>query len=305
MYSNDKTWRKVQAFLPYENRLLSENLPDEVFLQAGNAKIHIDYYPFETPKATIIIFHGVGGNGRLLSFIAVPLNRQGYEIICPDLPLYGYTDYAGAISYHHWVEYGAEIAKQFRKPDVPLFLFGLSAGGMLAYQVACEMDSVNGVMATCFLDQRNAAVTKKTTSNPLTAMVGKPFLKLLHKPLGAMKLPMKAVCNMGAIVNNQELAELLMVDKRSSGANVSVEFLYSMLNPKIKIEASKFDKCPVLLVHPQRDNWTDLSLSQLFFDQLRCEKELKLLDGAGHFPIEPEGLQQLERYCADFMHRYS
>jgi alpha-beta hydrolase superfamily lysophospholipase len=305
MYSNDKAWRKVQAFLPYENRLLSENLPDEVFLQAGNAKIHIDHYPTESPKATIILFHGVGGNGRLLSFIAVPLNRQGYEIICPDLPLYGYTDYTGTISYHHWVDYGVEIAKQFQRPDVPIFLFGLSAGGMLAYQVSYEMESINGVMATCLLDQRNSTVTKKTASNPLVAMAGKPLLKLLHRPLGAMKLPMKAVCNMRAIVNNQELAELLMSDKRSSGANVSIEFLYSMLNPLIKIEACKFDKCPVLLVHPQRDNWTDLSLSQLFFNELRCEKVLKMLDGAGHFPIEPEGLKQLECYCVDFMSKFS
>ncbi|MDF2656802.1 MAG: lysophospholipase [Bacillota bacterium] len=58
-----------------------------------------------------------------------------------------------------------------------------------------------------------------------------------------------------------------------------------MLNPLIKIEACKFDKCPVLLVHPQRDNWTGLSLSQLFFNELRCEKELKLLDCLSHSRI--------------------
>jgi len=305
MYSNDKTWSKVQSFLPPENRLLSENLPDERFIRVGKSSIHIDYYRAASPKATIIIFHGVGGNGRLLSFIAVPLSRMGYEIICPDLPLYGYTDYKGTISYQIWVDCGVDIAKQFQKPEVPLFIFGLSAGGMLAYQVACELDSINGVMATCLLDQRNSIITKRTASNPFVAIVGKPFLKLLHKPFSSVKLPMKTVCNMRVIVNSKELAELLMADKKSSGAKVSVEFLFSMLNPVIKIEACKFDKCPVLLVHPQNDRWTDVSLSQLFFNELRCKKELKMLVGAGHFPIEPEGLKQLERCCEDFIRKFS
>ena len=304
-YVNDKTWEKVQTYLPPENRLSPENLPDEEFIQIGKLNIHIDHYRVNAPKATVVIFHGVGGNGRLLSFIAIPLKRQGYEIICPDLPLYGCTDYSGTISYQSWVDYGTEISRYYQKSDIPLFVFGLSAGGMLAYQVAGELNSVNGVIATCLLDQRDSVVTKKTAGNPLVAIMGKPFLKLFHKPLAEMKLPMKAVCNMQAIVNNKALADLLMRDKRSAGAKVSVEFLFSMLNPQIKVEAAKFDKCPLLLVHPQNDHWTDVSLSQLFFDKLHCDKELKMLNGAGHFPIETEGLRQLECYCAAFIQKYS
>ncbi|MBO5620452.1 MAG: hypothetical protein J5959_02340 [Butyrivibrio sp.] len=51
----------------------------------------------------MVLFHGVGGNGRLLEFIALPLWRSGYEVICPDLPLYGLTAYKGKVSYPDWI----------------------------------------------------------------------------------------------------------------------------------------------------------------------------------------------------------
>jgi len=177
----------------------------------------------------------------------------------------------------------------------------LSAGGMLAYQVSCRLKSIDGLMLTCLLDQRINKVTRETASSSMMAVLGKPFLKITHHIFGGVKLPMKMVCNMKAIVNNKALAELLMSDPISSGTKVSLEFLYGMLNPSIEIEANNYKKCPVLLVHPERDYWTDVSLSRLFFDEIPSSKELKLLQGAGHFPIEEKGLKQLEEYCIAFM----
>lgn len=303
MYQNDNTWGKVQPFLPVENRLTSKNMPDEYYYKVGNIDMHIDHYKADEPKATIVIFHGVGGNGRLLSFIAAPLSQYGYEVICPDLPLYGYTKYDGTISYQMWVDCATEIVHHFHKSNIPLFVFGLSAGGMLAYQVACKCSEVKGIIATCLLDQRIPIVTQKTAINPLVAILSKPFLKLFNRPLAKVKVPMKAVGNMKAIVNDLDLAKLLMLDNRSSGTKVSIAFLYSMLNPNIEIEASQFYQCPVLLVHPEDDHWTDISLSRMFFDRLNCEKELVMLAGAGHFPIEPKGCKQLEIACSRFINR--
>lgn len=52
---------------------------------------------------------------------------------------------------------------------------------------------------------------------------------------------------------------------------------------------------------PENDRWTDASFSRLFFDRLNCSKDMKLLKGAGHFPIEKEGLVHLEQYCVEFL----
>ena len=300
-YASDTIWKEIQEYLPQENRLDDSNMPKEEWIEIDKNTIHIDHYSCKNPKGVIIIYHGVGGNGRLLSFIAAPLHRAGYEVVCPDLPLYGHSICEGKITYADWVECGVMIAEKFQQKDKPFFLVGLSAGGMLAYQISCRLKSLNGLLITCLLDQRISRVTKQTASSSMMAVVGKPFLKVAHTMIGEVRIPMRMVCNMKAIVNNKMLAELLMSDPISSGTKVTLAFLYGMLNPMIEIEAEDYDKCPVLLVHPEKDNWTDLSLSRLFFDKIKAPKELKILQGAGHFPIEEKGLKQLEEYCLAFM----
>ena len=301
-YQNDMVWKKMQVFLPERNRLTKENAPEEYYLPLPGAEIHIDHYRAENPKSTLILFHGVGGNGRLLSFIAVRLQANGYEVICPDLPLYGHTKYSGKITYDIWVQCAKSIVSHYQEQGAKdVILFGLSAGGMLAYQVACEVKNIKGIIATCILDQRNPTVTRETATNPLMAITGKPFLRLVNKPLGKVRLPMKMVTKMKALANNEKLVKLLIQDKRASGISVPISFLHTMLNPDVKVEPEQFKVCPFLLVHPAIDKWTDVSLSRLFYDRLACGKELVMLDGSGHFPIEEQGLLQLEGSCLRFL----
>jgi len=297
-YQSDTVWKKMQGYLPERNRLTKKNVPEEYYLPLLGMEIHIDHYRVENPKSTLILFHGVGGNGRLLSFIATRLQANGYDIVCPDLPLYGHTKYSGKITYDTWLQCAKSIVSHYQKQGAKdVVLFGFSAGGMLAYQVACECENIKGIIATCILDQRNPTVTKETATNPLMAITGKPFLRLVNKPFGNVRLPMRMVTKMKSLANNEELVKLLIQDKRASGISVPISFLHTMLNPKIKIEPEQFKKCPFLLVHPEKDTWTDVSLSRLFYDRLACDKEIVMLKGAGHFPIEEQGLLQLEESC--------
>lgn len=300
-YKNDRFWKDMQKYLPLKNRLTSDTLPAEEIMRTGNMNVHIDHYTVESPKARIVLFHGVGGNGRLLSFIALPLMKNGFEVICPDLPLYGCTEYNGIISYNMWVDCGVQVVNQFHRDNVPMFLFGLSAGGMLAYQVATKCSDISGIIATCILDQRNKHIRKMTARSPLIAVVGNALISATYKIIGSVKIPMKIAANMKAIANDSSLAELLMRDKKSSGASVPLSFICSMLNPIIDIEPEVFTSCPFLLVHPGDDRWTDISLSKLFFDRLACNKEIRILEGAGHFPVEEKGLLQLEKCCIEFL----
>lgn len=303
-YRDDHFWEMVQSYLPLENRLSADGFPQEYFIDIQNMKVHIDHYKVQNPKARIILLHGVGGNGRLLSFIAVPLMRNGFEVICPDLPLYGYTEYQGTITYDTWVNCGTAIVNEFSHDALPVFLFGLSAGGLLAYQIATHCPEVKGILATCILDQRNRYITMQTASNAYIAVIGNMLISATYKLIGSLTVPMKMVANMKEITNDHTLAELLMKDKKSSGARVPLAFIHSMLHPVIDIEPENFTMCPFLLVHPGDDRWTDISLSRLFFDRLACEKEIQILEGAGHFPIEHKGLQQLEKYCVEFINGY-
>ena len=93
-YKDENKWKTIQSFLPKDNQINEYNKPAEEWLYLEEYDIHLDHYKTKHPKATIILFHGVGGNGRLLEFIAIPLWKNGYEIICPDLPLYGLSKYS-------------------------------------------------------------------------------------------------------------------------------------------------------------------------------------------------------------------
>lgn len=270
-------------------------------LRDGN-RVHLDVYSREDAKVTVILLHGVGGNGRLLSFLAVPLYEKGYEVICPDLPLYGYSECAGTVTYETWVADASQIAGYYAAKPRPTFVFGLSAGGMLAYQVACEVPAIRGVLATCILDQRLREITRKTASNPHLAGL-LPLVNYAAGVFPAVKIPMKWVANMRAIVNDAGLAKLLMADKKSSGARITLALLSTMLCPQIRIEPENF-QIPFVLLHPQNDRWTDVSLSRLFYDRLGCEKQLHMLKGAGHFPIEEEGLNALVQHSVDFIEKH-
>ena len=59
-YGKDGYWKKVQEYLPEENRLTEACLPDEYFVGIGRFGIHRDHYRVKEPKTRIRLFHGVG-----------------------------------------------------------------------------------------------------------------------------------------------------------------------------------------------------------------------------------------------------
>ena len=302
-YTDIKTWREdIPAMLPPANRL-QEGQVKEYYWNWQNHKVHMDYYPSPESTFRMILLHGVGGNGRLLSFIAAPLHRHRIELLVPDLPGYGLTEINDkTITYNHWVNMVKDLLVFEQNRDQrPIVLFGLSAGGMLAYQVACINQQVKGVIATTLLDQRLPEVRKYSALYPWMAKFIGPVVKAASTILPGLKIPMKRLANMKVIVNNTQLLNKLINDPTSSGTSVSLAFVNTLLEMKPAIEPEDFTLCPMLLAHPEKDLWTPVSISLLFFDRLRqIEKELVILEKAGHFPIENPGLQKLEISIINF-----
>lgn len=305
-YKNQANWRERNELLPEEFRITEEFTPTEYFLKWQTKKIHIDHYFNPDARAKIIMLHGVGGNGRVLSFAAVPLFKLGYEIIAPDLPGYGFSIVdKKEVTYDDWIELASYLVDHEKaKDNRPLFIFGLSAGGMLAYHAAALNPKVEGVIATNLLDQRNTKVRDYSSGNLIISRVGIPLLGVLSRINKGLMLPMKAVANMKAIVNNRLMLSHLLKDKTASGTKVPVRFITSLINASPVIEPENF-KLPLLLVHPEFDEWTPVKVSQIFFDRLRCKKELKILEGAGHFPIEDPGIYQLPEYVNQFIETHT
>jgi alpha-beta hydrolase superfamily lysophospholipase len=303
MFEENIYWEKVQHFLPENNRITDEYMPTEKTIMYNNIKIRYDEYkPHKKSDKSIVIFHGVGGNGRLLSFIAIPLVKAGYNVICPDLPGYGYTTYTKDLDYAMWIEVGSFIVNKEIEKGKRVYLFGLSAGGMLAYNIACNTKYIAGLAVTNILDNRYQIVRDYSAKNKFQARVGIKLMDIIPVFLQKkIKIPVKEVANMRTIVNDKELMKILMKDKVGSGSSVSLYFLVSMINSIPLIEPEDFSVCPVLLTHPEDDRWTPVDLSKLFFDKIKVPKRLKMLENAGHFPIELPGLKQLEIELLSFI----
>ncbi|WP_119396308.1 alpha/beta hydrolase [Salinibius halmophilus] len=294
MYSQHNDWQKLQPFLPEQGQLQSEIMPHESMQTLAGFNVHLDSYLPKTPsKVTVILLHGVGGNGRLLSFLAVPLLRAGIKVICPDLPGYGYSETKRPVVYQDWINVGCELANQTLKDEEQVFVFGLSTGGMLAYNIACHVPKLSGLLVTNILDNRLQVVRDYSAKNKLQSRFGIPLLSALPKPIQRVKLPVRWLCNMNALVNDQNILKLLLADRRAAGGKVSLEFLLSMIAQKPLLEPEDFKAMPACLLHPDEDEWTPTHISELFFDRIASPTNKYLLTKAGHFPIEQPGYDQL------------
>jgi len=247
--------------------------------------------------------HGVGGNGRLLSFVGAPLFKQGIEVISPDLPGYGISFIPKKrISWSMWRNLTVDLINhELEKDNRPIVLFGLSAGGMLAYQAACINHKVAGVIFSTLLDQRIPEVIEQSAIHPLAVRVGVPMLKVLAKVYPTFEMPMKFVANTRKLVNDDRYLKLLVTDKHSAGATVPIELIASIAEAAPELEPEHFNICPALLVHSSEDRWTPVEISRLFFDRLNCPKKIVMLENAGHLPIEQPGLSQLEDSVMAFL----
>ncbi|WP_064046551.1 alpha/beta hydrolase [Ralstonia solanacearum] len=73
-----------------------------------------------------------------------------------------------------------------------------------------------------------------------------------------------------------------------------------ILYPALNTEILTFP-CPLLLAHPGDDRWTGFESSRQFFDRIKGDKELVMLENCGHFPVEEPGITQLERASIRFL----
>jgi alpha-beta hydrolase superfamily lysophospholipase len=304
VYQNETLWKELQALLPEKNRLSGEIIPVEKFKTINSINVHLDEYD-QNSKTSIIVFHGVGGNGRIVSFFAVPLFQAGFNVICPDLPGYGFTRYDKKIRYSDWIDVGVNLVESELCKSRNVFLIGLSAGGMLAYNVSCRNSEISGLIFTNILDSRAEEVRIYSAKSKFQAKYGIRFLNFLPEFLRSFKIPIKMVTNMSGLVNNKNVLKVLLKDKRGPGSSVDINFLLSMMNANPEVEPENFNNIPVLMVHPGNDLWTPVKVSDLFFNRIASEKKRVILDDAGHFPIEEPGLTQMESAIKAFIKQYS
>lgn len=306
-YTEQHRWKEIQAFLPEPLRFTADSAPHEEWWGWEGHRIHLDAFRNPSAPAKLILFHGVGTNGRQMSTIlGGPLAKRGFECIAPDMPGYGVTEVrASALpSYDDWVRAGNDlVTAELERDPRPIVLYGLSAGGMLTYHVAALNRKVKGIVGMTFLDQRMAQVRSETALHPAIAAAGAPLIHLAAKipVLCNLKIPMKLASKMHALVNDKAALKACLRDETSAGSWASMKFLSSYMRYRPVVEPEDFDVCPILLTQPAADRWTPLHLSELFLNRIRrVPTQAVMLENAGHYPLEEPGLTQMQKAVASF-----
>lgn len=295
-YADDPAWRRYQGFFPEAMRCTPESTPTEEWWAWKGLDVHIDRLAVPEASLKVIVLHGAGAYGRVMAPAAVIARKHGYETVCPDLPGYGLTAVPrGRFVYPLWVDciadlVDAEIARDGR----PVVLFGVSLGGLLAYQAAARSRRVAALIATTLADPREPAVRQGFARTQLLGSAGLWLLDKLQPLTDGLPLPMRYVSKMDRISNIRELARLCETDPLGGGNWVPARFLRTLMSTAPDIEPEDFRVCPVLLTHPGVDRMTEISLSRRFFDRLAAPKRMVVLEGASHMPTEHPGVDQLE-----------
>ncbi len=304
-YKSNTAWKNLNGLLPEDFQITEDSLPlEEAWEWKGNI-MHLDRYPNKDSKYRIFLHHGVGTNGRQLNMIfGNKMAQLGYDVVAMDNLGYGMTEVNQKnITYDDWVHcfadfVNAETKRDYKKP----ILYGLSAGGMLAYNASCFMDEVYGIIGMCFLQNDNYKVGNDTSKFKGTNWFVVPMMKMLSKTLlKTLPIAMKSVSKMDSLVNDKKALKILLEDKASAGASVQLQFLADYMTYKLPVKVEEYDRCPILLTQPELDPWTPLALSQLSMKGIKVPFEVKIVEGAGHFPVEEKGLRQLVGYAHDFI----
>jgi alpha-beta hydrolase superfamily lysophospholipase len=308
-YRDQQAWRDIQAFLPEEYRIPSGEEPAEEWWNHLGHRIHLDTYRNPEAPVRVILLHGVGTNGRQMSTIlGRPLAQRGFETIAIDMPTYGVTQTCGrgVVRYDDWVRIGSDlITRERRKDKRPIVLYGLSAGGMETYHVAALNRKVAGIVGMTFLDMQDPQTRLETAHDWASGTFGSSLMRGLGATAARrIKVPMKLVSKMSALVNDPQALKVCLADKTSAGNSVSVAFLDSYLNYVPATQPEDFDICPILLTQPAADRWTPPHLAESFLNRIsKVPVEKAMLANAGHYPLEQPGLDQMVATIAGFCER--
>jgi alpha-beta hydrolase superfamily lysophospholipase len=304
-YKKYNSWKKFQPFFPERSRITDEFFPTEEYWRWNNMLVHIDrYIPKKKKDLKVILIHGGGANGRMMSPIGIGLLKKGYECIAPDLPGFGLTDYSRPIGYKVWIDLVVDLIKEeSKKDDTPIALMGISLGGMLAYQVACLSTKVKGLMVTTLADTTKLDIQRVLARNDFAAIAGGKAINLLKKVTDNIKVPIKETTRMERMANNPEFVKLLKKDKVGSGSWVYLKWLRTLQSTSAAIRPEDFNQCPVLFLHPEKDTLLSFEHSKPFFDKLTCNKELVYLTNCGHIPMEEPGVGEMEDAIQHFLRK--
>ena len=253
----------------------SNGVKQETIQSKGGMKIHVrSWQPATTPRAVVVICHGVNSHGGQYLWTGEQLAASGFAVYALDLRGRGKSD--GARFYvENVADYVSDVATTVKlaksqEPGLPVFLLGHSAGGVVSCVYTLENQAeLTGVICESFAFKVYAPDFALAIIKGLSRIAPRlPVLKLKNADFSRDPQAVQAL-NADPLTANEvqpaiTVAALVRADER-----LEREF------PLITL--------PVLILHGTLDKATVPSGSQFFYDTAGSkDKMLRLYDGHFH-----------------------
>lgn len=239
------------------------------------------WVPDRKARAIVVIVHGFNSHGGQYGWVASELTASGYVVHALDLPGRGRS--AGERYYiddvAKYVESVAILVRRARNldPSLPVFLFGHSAGGVIACSYALDHQ---GELAGLVCESFAFRVPAPELVLRIVAAVSR-----IAPRLGVLRLKNRDFSRDPAAVAALEGDPLI------HGEVQPARTVAAMLraNDRLEREFSRLT-LPVLILHGTADRATKPQGSRFFFEHTSSkDRTLELLDGYAHDLLNDTG----------------
>jgi len=297
-YKTSHSWTRYRDLLQGRFGISLTREPLETWRMIRGHNIHVDHwYPEGPAKGTMILVHGGGGNGRVLAPLADFAAGLGWTAIAPDLPGYGLSEPTPGFrwDYDEWPAIVAQLADE---TEGPVVLLGGSVGGMTAALAAQASHNVSGVIATTLLDMGDPGIFRRAARWRWLGAVSLIGFRLMPALIDRISLPLWMVAPMGAMSSDADMRDYFRKDALLGRLWVSSRLFRTMHARKV---ATLAPGCPLLLVHPGADAWTQPELSRPAFARVSGPKQFVVLTNGSHLPLEQPARDELHDHIRRFL----
>ncbi len=248
---------------------------EETFESVGGLKIFLrSWRPDAKPRAVVVICHGVNSHGGQYIWVAEQFVKAGYVAYALDLRGRGKSD-GERFFVEDVKEYVADVAgavkiAKSREPNLPVFLLGHSAGGVVSSVYVIENQAgLAGFICESFAFQVPAPGFALAAIKGVSHIAPRlPVLKLKNEDFSRDPRAVAALNSDPLIAHEVQpaitVAALVRADER-----LREEF------PRITL--------PVLIMHGTDDRATVCHGSEFFYETVGSkDRTLKLYDGHYH-----------------------
>lgn len=246
----------------------------EINFQGGGGNIFARVWRPETPRAVVVIAHGVNSHSGYYIGVGEQLSNAGFAVYVLDHRGRGRSD-GERYFVHNIDEYVDDLATfiqiaKTREPGLPVFLLGHSAGGVIsATYTLTHQAELAGFICESFAFQVYA---------PAFALAVVKGLSHIAPHAHVLRLPIKEFSRDQAVVDAM-LADEMIADEVQPTSTVAA---LVRADERLKKEFPTIT-LPLLILHGTADKVTKPSGSELFHATAgSSDKTLKLYEGAAH-----------------------